>query len=363
MKNLIRIVLTLLGFALGPGVVAAVYSILSSFGAGNLYDLLAPWANIVIFCAASLVTGIIFLIFMRRMMEALTGFTSRVESGVAKMSGTKLLFAILGFVTGLLIAWILSWPISQIPVLSIPISIVVYIVSLSLCMRIFIKNSSRMLNAIRDLNHSRKNRSEKASYDGEVFGAKILDTSAIIDGRIYDICKTGIVEGTLVIPEFVLDELRHIADSPDNMKRAKGRRGLDMINKMQNDLSVSVEITDADYEEVSEVDVKLLRLAKDLSGKVITTDFNLNKVASVQGVPVFNINDLSNAIKPVLLPGEALTVTVVSEGKEQGQGLAYLEDGTMIVVENGRDYIGKKIPITVTSVLQTSAGRMIFARP
>jgi uncharacterized protein YacL len=192
---------------------------------------------------------------------------------------------------------------------------------------------------------------------------KILDTSVIIDGRIADICKTGFLEGTLVIPEFVLEELQHIADSSDLLKRNRGRRGLDILNKIQKELDVKVLIYEGDYEEISEVDSKLVKLAKALHGKVVTNDFNLNKVCELQGVSVLNINDLANAVKPVVLPGEEIMVQVIKDGKEHGQGVAYLDDGTMIVVEGGRDFIGMHLEVLVTSVLQTSAGRMIFAKP
>lgn len=192
---------------------------------------------------------------------------------------------------------------------------------------------------------------------------KILDTSVIIDGRIADICKTGFIEGTLVIPEFVLEELQHIADSSDLLKRNRGRRGLDILNKIQKELEVKVLIYEGDFEEISEVDSKLVKLAKVLRGKVITNDFNLNKVCELQGVSVLNINDLANAVKPVVLPGEEIVIQIIKDGKEYGQGVAYLDDGTMIVVEGGREYIGMTMEVMVTSVLQTSAGRMIFAKP
>lgn len=192
---------------------------------------------------------------------------------------------------------------------------------------------------------------------------KILDTSVIIDGRIADICKTGFIEGTLVIPEFVLEELQHIADSSDLLKRNRGRRGLDILNKIQKELDVKVLIYEEAVEEAGEVDSKLVKLAKSMRGKVVTNDFNLNKVCELQGVSVLNINDLANAVKPVVLPGEEIVVQVIKDGKEHGQGVAYLDDGTMIVVEGGRDFIGTTMEVLVTSVLQTSAGRMIFAKP
>ena len=192
---------------------------------------------------------------------------------------------------------------------------------------------------------------------------KILDTSAIIDGRIADLCNTGFLEGVLIIPNFVLNELQKIADSADPLRRNRGRRGLDLLNKIQKENQVAIKIFDRDYEELTEVDTKLLRLARELEAKVVTNDFNLNKVAELYGVQVLNINELSNAIKPVVLPGEEMTVHVLRDGKEYGQGIGYLEDGTMIVVEGGKNYIGLDIGILVTSVLQTSAGRMIFAKP
>ena len=192
---------------------------------------------------------------------------------------------------------------------------------------------------------------------------KVLDTSVIIDGRIADICKTGFIEGKLVIPRFVLNELQHIADSSDDLKRVRGRRGLDILNKIQKELSIETQIYEEDFPEIAEVDAKLLKLAQILSGKVVTNDFNLNKVAEFQGVPVLNINELANAIKPVLLPGEEMKVMVMKDGKESSQGIAYLDDGTMIVVEGGRKFINEEIIVVVTSVLQTAAGRMIFAKP
>lgn len=192
---------------------------------------------------------------------------------------------------------------------------------------------------------------------------KILDTSVIIDGRIADICETGFIEGTLVIPRFVLRELQHIADSSDPLKRGRGRRGLDILNKIQKKIKVSVQIHEVDFPDTREVDAKLIKLAKHINGKVLTNDFNLNKVAELQGVEVLNINELANAVKPVVLPGEDMNVQVIKDGKEFGQGVAYLDDGTMVVVDNGREYMGQRIDVLVTSVLQTTAGRMIFARP
>ena len=192
---------------------------------------------------------------------------------------------------------------------------------------------------------------------------KVLDTSVIIDGRIADICKTGFIEGKLVIPRFVLNELQHIADSSDDLKRVRGRRGLDILNIIQKELDIEVEITEKDFDDIPEVDSKLLKLAQVMNGKVVTNDYNLNKVAELQGVAVLNINELANAVKPVAIPGEEMVAQVVKEGKESNQGIAYLDDGTMIVVEGGKKHIGQTINVLVTSVLQTPAGRMIFGKP
>ena len=190
--------------------------------------------------------------------------------------------------------------------------------------------------------------------------AKILDTSVIIDGRIADIVETGFLSGVLVIPEFVLQELQHIADSPDPTRRVRGRRGLDVIKRLQLEKLVEVRIDRQDFENLNEVDAKLVALALRLNAKIVTNDYNLSKVAEVQGIRILNINQLANALKPVVLPGEVLRLHILKEGKEQGQGIAYLEDGTMVVVENASRHLGKEVEVSVTSILQTTAGRLIF---
>lgn len=192
--------------------------------------------------------------------------------------------------------------------------------------------------------------------------SKILDTSVIIDGRIADLCETGFLEGAFIIPHFILNELQHIADSSDSMKRARGRRGLDVLNRIQKMAGLDIRIVEDDFPAIKEVDDKLVALAKQMNCKVVTNDLNLNKVAEFQGVKVLNINELSNALKPVVLPGEVMRVFISKEGKESGQGIAYLDDGTMIVVDDARRWIGKNVEVVVTSVLQTTAGRMIFTR-
>lgn len=220
--------------------------------------------------------------------------------------------------------------------------------------------ASALLSNRIDIKHG--GRSGKSKSDTS---PKILDTSVIIDGRIYDIMRTGFIEGNIVIPEFVLVELRHIADSSDSLKRNRGRRGLDILNKIQTEYGIEIYNSNEEkaLEEIPEVDVKLLKLAQIMNGKVVTNDFNLNKVAAIKGIPVLNINELANTLKPVVLPGEEMILSLVKEGKERAQAVAYLDDGTMIVVEDGKRFIGQTIKVVVTSVLQTTAGRMIFAKP
>lgn len=200
------------------------------------------------------------------------------------------------------------------------------------------------------------------AYAAGVVNTKILDTSVIIDGRVADLCETGFLEGAFLVPQFILHELQHIADSSDSLKRARGRRGLDILNRIQKMVDVDVRILDDDFPQVKEVDSKIVMLAKKVGAKVVTNDLNLNKVAELQGVRVLNINELCNALRPVVLPGETIRVFVLKEGKEAGQGVAYLDDGTMIVVDNAKRCIGRNVDVVVTSVLQTTAGRMIFTR-
>ena len=200
-------------------------------------------------------------------------------------------------------------------------------------------------------------------HSGGPVSSKVVDTSVIIDGRIADICKTGFIEGELIVPRFVLQELQHIADSSDVLRRAKGRRGLDILKHLQEpDSGVTVRIIEEDPKDVAEVDGKLVRIARDYGSSIVTNDFNLNKVAQIEGVKVLNINDLANALKPAVLPDEQMEVKIIKEGKEPYQGVGYLDDGTMVVVDGGKEYIGDKVAVVVTSVLQTAAGRMIFGK-
>lgn len=283
----------------------------------------------------------------------------RGEQYIAKVPVSDLLAGTVGMVVGMLVSVVL---LSSVKVAGLPGTILHIGLTGAFSLAGFRFGYSKRDELISILSKNRVSRERQKDVKGYE-EHKILDTSVIIDGRIADICKTGFIEGTLVIPEFVLEELQHIADSSDLLKRNRGRRGLDILNKIQKELDVKVLIYEGDFDEITEVDSKLVKLAKALQGKVITNDFNLNKVCELQGVSVLNINDLANAVKPVVLPGEEILVQVIKDGKEHGQGVAYLDDGTMIVVEGGREFIGTTLDVLVTSVLQTSAGRMIFAKP
>ncbi|TVY06591.1 PIN/TRAM domain-containing protein [Paenibacillus cremeus] len=305
--------------------------------------------------------ALLFYSFSSLTLEYLLSIMHKGEERVGTVPAADLFAGSLGMVMGLLAASMLLGPFEKAGMAN-PFLYAVGVVLLAWAgYRLGVVKKEEIFSILekRQSGRDRGGQGEGKRYEEH----KILDTSVIIDGRIADICKTGFIEGTLVIPEFVLEELQHIADSSDLLKRNRGRRGLDILNKIQKELDVKVLIYEGDFDEISEVDSKLVRLAKVLQGKVITNDFNLNKVCELQGVSVLNINDLANAVKPVVLPGEEILVQVIKDGKEHGQGVAYLDDGTMIVVEGGRDFIGTTLDVLVTSVLQTSAGRMIFAKP
>ncbi len=296
-------------------------------------------------------------------VDYFTDFMKWVEESLVKAPITDIIFGSVGLVFGLVIAFLVGFAINsiQVPIINTIAPILLTLLFGYLGFQVGFKKRDELSHLFSK--GKKKGGDEDPDKKGLRKTLKILDTSVIIDGRIADICQTGFLEGTIVIPQFVLEELQHIADSSDVLKRNRGRRGLDILNRIQKELAIKVEIYEGDFEEIQEVDSKLVKLAKITSGIVVTNDFNLNKVCELQNVGVLNINDLANAVKPVVLPGEEMNVQVIKDGKEHNQGVAYLDDGTMIVVEDGRDYIGKRIDVLVTSVLQTSAGRMIFAKP
>ena len=265
--------------------------------------------------------------------------------------GTLLGITIGLFITNLFISRLLLTHAKDVPI-TLPIYILLYFVMGYLGFRVGEKKSHTL-----DLS-----RVPIFGKSEETEGNKILDTSAIIDGRIADICDTGFIEGTFIIPQFVLYEIQHIADLQDPVRKTRGRRGLDILHGLQKQTRVTVKIVDVDFPRFKDVDSKLIALAKSLRGKIVTNDYNLNKVAELQGISVLNMNELATALKPAILPGEQFTVKIVKEGKEYGQGIGYLDDGTMIVVDDGRKLLGKSMDVVVTSLLQTTSGRMIFAK-
>lgn len=353
--RIIRTVMTSVGAVLGYWIakLSTSFGFLSNIENNNL--------KTYIYFGVSILFGIIFFIISPKLIKVFKKGLKALEVRLQEMPAFDIILSSIGLIVGLVIAYLLSRLLIEIPFVGFVLSGIMYLLLGYLGILIPNKKKDDFFGLL-DI-FKRSSHKDKSSKSQSRVHPKVLDTSVIIDGRIADICKTGFVEGPLVIPEFVLEELQHIADSSDSLKRNRGRRGLDILNKIQKELDIEVIIHEKDFEDISEVDSKLLKLAQFMKGKVVTNDYNLNKVAEFHGVDVLNINELANAVKPVVLPGEQMAVTVIKDGKESGQGVAYLDDGTMIVVEGGKKHIGEHISVLVTSVLQTAAGRMIFAKP
>jgi uncharacterized protein YacL len=333
------------------------------FGIGGVYlgaylgklagDEPILWASV--FALVGALMGLIVTPFLStRPLKAL-------RAQIAQASSRSMLAALAGLIVGLIIAALLSFPLSLLPApFGQLLPFLGALVFAYLGVSVFMMRQNDILNIL-------SSRFSIGSGQGEGEGPSVrsilLDTSVIIDGRIADIAHTGFIFGTMLVPSFVLNELQHIADSPDALRRQRGRRGLEILNRLQKDPKISFRISDIDVEGVRAVDDKLVILARQMRSPILTNDYNLNRVAELQGVVVLNINELANAVKTVFLPGETLDVQVIQEGKEVDQGVGYLDDGTMVVVEAGKEFIDSVIPVVVTKVLQTAAGRMIFARP
>lgn len=321
------------------------------------------------------------------LISTLKRFSAWVETQLNKMPIHDVLAGAIGLSLGLILATLLGGAFSRIPIVGNYLPVVFAIVFGYLGIRITMTKREEIADMFsfiprffKDVLKAREVRQEpppaptpeplplpEVKEEASELAAdklyKLLDTSAIIDGRIADVIDSGFLEGTLLIPVFVLEELQRIADSADALKRVRGRRGLDILQKIRSEAKLAVEIDSRDFDDIAEVDSKLVRLGQLVGGKIVTNDYNLNKVSELQGVPVLNVNELANAVKPVVVPGESMRVTVVKDGKEQGQGVAYLDDGTMIVIEGGHRHLNQNIDVEVTSALQTAAGRMIFAKP
>lgn len=302
----------------------------------------------------ALIFGLIFYLISPGLIRRLGNLSAAIESRVQRIPVQDIVVSTIGLTVGLIIANLIGFALIGIPYIGPYLPIFSNLLFGYLGVSIAHKKREE-LGSILPFRSTRAAAKRNEQY-------KILDTSVIIDGRIADIVKAGFLEGVLIVPTFVLEELQHIADSSDSTRRNRGRRGLDILQELQQELGADVQIVDKDFEDVPEVDSKLIKLAQSIEGKVLTTDYNLNKVCELHGVSVLNVNELANSVKPVVLPGEEMVVQVMKEGKEVSQGIAYLDDGTMIVVDNGRRHIGESLPVVVTSVLQTAAGRMIFAK-
>lgn len=360
-KTTQRWLLALLGVLLGVGFAGELLDFLVKIqlispNHANLY----PWISLTAYILSAGIFAVLFYFLAIPCAAAVGRQIKRFERWLSRLPMIDTLFGGAGLLLGTLMSFLVtsmlmrgrdSWLLT---IISAVIYLILGYLGATICFRRW-----------RELNFAWvKKLQQQTDLDTPARGGcpKVLDTSVIIDGRIFDLCRTGFVEGTLIVPAFVLRELQHISDSADPLKRNRGRRGLDVLARIRKELEMRVTVDEQDFDDTDEVDVKLLKLARLRGGCVMTNDYNLNKVAGVSGIKVLNINDLANALKPVLLPGEEMNVQIVKEGKEQNQGVAYLDDGTMIVVENGKKAIGEQVTVLVTSVLQTSAGRMIFAR-
>jgi len=314
-----------------------------------------PMARAVAFGMVGMIAGLVLTpYFTTRPVRA-------VRKALSQVSARSLFAGLAGLVISLIVAALLAFPLSLLPEpFGQVLPIVLAVVMCYLGVAIF---SSRQ-NDIFQVWSSLSNRGgDGIDPDGKSSRVILMDTSVIIDGRVTDIARTGFLSGELLIPRFVLNELQYIADSGDNLRRQRGRRGLEVLSQLQKDPAISVRISDIDVEGTNAVDDKLIILARQMRSPVLTNDYNLNRVAEIQGVTILNINELANAVKAVYLPGETLNVRVIQEGREHGQGIGYLDDGTMVVVQDGNEYIGEEIETVVTKVLQTAAGRMIFSKP
>ncbi|MHC6178355.1 PIN domain-containing protein [Clostridium sp. JNZ X4-2] len=361
LKKILRGLFTIIGLILGY--LVGKSAIDSTYFSKIIYLSNGPIKRILFLIVLTILFGIIMFLISPWINSIIMRVMDYIEKSLQKLPATEILFGVVGALIGLLVSAVFLDLLSKVPIVGVILAVVVAVLMAAIGANIAIRKREEVMSLLSNIGSRRlqgtkekKNRNEHKGYP------KVLDTSVIIDGRIFDICQTGFVEGPLVIPNFVLAELRHIADSSDGLKRTRGRRGLDILNKIQKELNIDVMIYEKDFPDIGEVDSKLLKLSQVLNGKVVTNDYNLNKVAEFQGVPVLNINELANAVKPVVLPGEEMNVQIIKDGKESGQGIAYLDDGTMIVIEGGKKSIGETKDVVVTSVLQTAAGRMIFAR-
>lgn len=360
-KAIVNIIFALIGIAVGVTVLPHLWAVT---GLGDMRIVNNGYVD-------GLTGGLIFYFFSFPFVEPINRLNTKIEDNLSSRSPGWIIFGSLFLIGGLILANIISIPFYMMS--SLVFNTIIPLILMIIFGFIGFRIGTTRRNDWRSFSISKRKNSEKLNSDGDVierssndkdfYPYKILDTSVIIDGRVHQLAQTGFLEGKLMIPDFVVHELQLISDSSDNQKRERGRRGLDILNEMKMDKTIKYETTTRDYDNIPEVDNKLLKLAKEIGGAVLTNDYNLNKVSEFQNVKVLNINELAKVLKPMVLPGETMTVKVIKEGTEREQGVAYLEDGTMVVVEEGKYFINKSLEVIVTSALQTDAGKMIFAKP
>ncbi|WP_125770419.1 PIN/TRAM domain-containing protein [Companilactobacillus furfuricola] len=359
-KIIVNVIFALIGIAVGVTVLPSLWRVT------GVYDI--RWVNNGY--VDGLTGGIIFYFFSFPFVEPLTRLNERIEKDLGSRSPSWIIYGALFLIGGLILANIISIPFYMMR--STTFNIIIPLILMIIFGFLGFRIGTTRRNDLKGFTNSKRKSNDKLASDGDIieratekdfYPYKILDTSVIIDGRVHQLAQTGFLEGKLMIPDFVVHELQLISDSSDNQKRERGRRGLDILNQLKMDQTINYETTTRDYDNIPEVDNKLLKLAKEIGGAVLTNDYNLNKVSEFQNVKVLNINELAKVLKPMVLPGETMTVKVIKEGTEREQGVAYLEDGTMVVVEEGKYFINKSLEVVVTSALQTDAGKMIFTKP
>jgi len=362
-KSLTILVFAIVGFLLAESAGSIVLEYATAKGlVGGLIS--STVLNIVFDICGLLLFGFIGKLLAPFIVKYFMMSVELISEKLTNLPTVDIFIMVLGVIIGLIVATLLGTAFSKLPIVGPYVTLVLSFIGAIVGANVALNKSEDIVSLFSRLRVVRPSTegAKKISNHPDSCNYKLLDTSVLIDGRIVDVIKTGFMEGTIVIPHFVLEELQKIADSADTLKRNRGRRGLDIVKAIQANKRVKVEITNVDYDDTTEVDTKLLHLAKEMGGVVATNDFNLSKVADIQGVRILNINDLANAVKQAVLPGEEMQIYLAKEGKEPGQAIGYLDDGTMIVVESGKRSVNFTVPVIVTSVLQTSAGRMIFAK-
>lgn len=357
-------------FSMSKIIILGIMLIFGSIGFNFFPDLFiylfpyTTWTHTSIFSMiVGVVIGFIVGIFVS---DTIDKKMKNIQEYFASLNVSYILFGTLGAIIGLIVTWLLNASLLRplsLPIISDVLTVIITVIGAYIGFEVFSSRREEIRHLFIPRSKEESNKKVLDRKDGEkYYKYKVLDTSVIIDGRILDIIQSGFLEGIFIVSSYVLQELQHIADSADSLKRVRGRRGLDILNALQKEEGITVKMDERQLAEIDEVDMKLVYLAKELDGAVVTNDYNLNKVSEFQNVPVLNINELANTLKPVVIPGETMRVQIVKEGTERAQGVAYLDDGTMVVVEEGKYHLNEIRDVVVTSALQTNAGRMIFAK-